>query len=114
MVPTMPPLVTTLSPVFNFSEHLRRLFALPLHRPKEQKIKYSEDEENGEKSHQGVGGRRRLKEQIENHVINQFKPIARYSASGEAERTHLKYSGNEPHLIACLISRMMSRYRCML
>jgi hypothetical protein len=55
-----------------------------------------------------------LKEQVEKHVINQFKPIARYSASDEAVRTHLKYSGNEPDLIASLISRMMSRYRWML
>ena len=83
MVPTIPPLVTTLSPVFNSASILCRLFALSLHRPEEEKIKYPEDEEDGEKSHQGVRGRRRLKEQVENHVINQFKPIARYSASGE-------------------------------
>ena len=71
MVPTMPPLVTTLSPVCKPGEHFRRLLALPLHREKEQKIEDPEDEKDGEESQHGVRGRRRLKEQVENHVINQ-------------------------------------------
>ena len=71
MVPTMPPLVTTLSPVCKSGEHFRRLLPLPLHREKEEEIKDPEDEKDGEESQQGVGGRRRLKKQVENHVINQ-------------------------------------------
>ena len=51
------------------------------------------------------------KKQIQDHVVNQMED---HPASADAERTHLKYSGNEPDIIACLISRMMSRYRRML
>ena len=45
---------------------------------------------------------------------NTFGPTGDYSASEDTERAHFKYSGNDSDIIACLISRMMSRYRWML
>src|ERR1017187_1701734 len=101
-------------PILQTGEHFRRLLALPLHGEEQKKIKNAEDEQDGKESQHRVGGRRPLKKQVENHVVNQTFPIGHYPASGESERTHLRYSGNEPNLIACLISRMMSRYRWML
>src|ERR1019366_3193612 len=60
-------------PILQPGEHFRRLLALALHGEKEQKIKNPEDEKDGEESQHRVGGRRRLKKQIENHVMNQVK-----------------------------------------
>ena len=61
------------------------------------------------------------KKKVESHVLTKFgrsrtgHKIAgatqHYSGASAAKRAHFKYSGSEFDIIACLISRMMSRYR---
>ncbi len=67
----MPPLVTTLSPFCKPAS----IFAVCLFcrciGKKEQEVEDPEDEKDWEESQQGVRGRRRLEEQVENHVVNQ-------------------------------------------
>ena len=61
------------------------------------------------------------KKKVERHVSTKFgryptllghnTTLATTQTASAAERAHFKYSGSEFDIIACLISRMMSRYR---
>ena len=50
MVPTIPPLVTTMFPFCKSREHLLLLLALPLHRQEQEEVEDGEDEDDGQES----------------------------------------------------------------
>ena len=66
-----------------------------------------------QKAHQRIGGRRRCCLKQECEILHLGDCFTR-AASDWFSRTAFRNSGNFPSNIACLISRMMSRYRCRL
>ena len=66
MVPTMPPLVSTVFPFCSSFEHFLLLLLLALHGHEQEEIEDRKNEQDGHKAHQGVGGRLQQK-QIQKH-----------------------------------------------